>query len=562
MSGLNINNSRVQFKFSTISGVTPTIAPSTDFTDGTWLDTDLYVGEFFLNAADNMMWIRTLTGIVPITSGSTSIDISAFVNKTGDTMSGNLYLPALSATTISGNTIYSNHFDGNFYGDGSNLTGITATTFTGGTISGPTTFTDTVDFCSGSVTLDSLSSCGDAIDIFTNLNVIGAISGNTFYGDGSNLSGISASYEYIDEDVSLQSLALSGSSTIIFDVEDANYKNYTQRDSYLLNSQIEDKLINGDTTNIIQGFTESGAIIGLNVKNSGNTINSLVNVSLGIIELKTESDLDDRLITQTISDDIVTNISIPSIPGVHNQRTLNAFQDETVINNDEYTITETKDSTFPKSQTLITQSFDDTQALRQQYYNQIYDEVSSGIQQASSTLTVEAINHSVLSDEGQEDYININNEGVTLGEVQGSSYTNFIVNNDNGFYKSQFHSTDISRGVSKERFVSFRTTGDTSTSVVYPLTDLEIETGTIAFSATITALNFAEDKSYVCKIESGVRLNSYIPTIFGLDTNEKSEFTTATSTLDIESSNLSIFVTGEAGTTIDWSIKYELTYSV
>ena len=50
-----------------------------------------------------------LTGISGGTSGN-------FVNKSGDTMTGTLNLPSLSATTISGGT---------FYGNGSNLTGIT-----------------------------------------------------------------------------------------------------------------------------------------------------------------------------------------------------------------------------------------------------------------------------------------------------------------------------------------------------------------------------------------------------------------------------------------------------
>jgi hypothetical protein len=60
---------------------------------------------------------------------------------------------------------------------------------------------------------------------------------------------------------------------------------------------------------------------------------------------------------------------------------------------------------------------------------------------------------------------------------------------------------------------------------------------------------------------AAVRINSYTPTIISVvDKTEKTEFTTATSTIDIESSNLAILVKGETGETIFWSIKYELIY--
>jgi hypothetical protein len=188
MSGLNIQNSRVQQKYSTISGQTPTIAPSSDHTDGTWSPTDLYVGEIFFNTSDDAAWFRSLNGIVPLTSGASYV--STYVNKTGDTMSGGLIAPSLSAATISGNTILSNNFQGTYYGDGSNLTGITATVFTGGTISGPTIFTDEVDFCSASISASTITGCDGELEIFGNINVIGSLSATTLYGDGSNLTNL------------------------------------------------------------------------------------------------------------------------------------------------------------------------------------------------------------------------------------------------------------------------------------------------------------------------------------------------------------------------------------
>lgn len=191
MSGLNQQDTRIAFKYSTVSGATPTIAPSMDHTDGTWTQNDIYIGEFFLNAADDTMWIRTINGIVPITSGTSSIAISTYVNKTGDTMTGNLFLPGLSGTSITGNTIFSNNFQGTYYGDGSNLTGITATIFTGGTVSGPTIFTSIVNLLSSANYLDSIDTSGGTLSVIGNIDNTGySISASTFYGDGSNLTGL------------------------------------------------------------------------------------------------------------------------------------------------------------------------------------------------------------------------------------------------------------------------------------------------------------------------------------------------------------------------------------
>jgi hypothetical protein len=76
----------------------------------------------------------------------------------------------ITATTISGTT---------FYGDGSNLTGVSGGgTFTGGTVSGSTQFTN-------GLTANTISAT--------------TISGTTFYGDGSNLTGISVGNLYTYE---------------------------------------------------------------------------------------------------------------------------------------------------------------------------------------------------------------------------------------------------------------------------------------------------------------------------------------------------------------------------
>ena len=55
--------SRVKQKRTIVSGQTPTIAPSNDHTDGTWVDTDIYPGEFYMNMGD-------LTGYIGLSGGT------------------------------------------------------------------------------------------------------------------------------------------------------------------------------------------------------------------------------------------------------------------------------------------------------------------------------------------------------------------------------------------------------------------------------------------------------------------------------------------------------------
>lgn len=62
-------DSRIRIKRSTINGEVPTVAPSTDHTDGTWSATDIYEGEVFLNMKDGLAWFRATNGIVQIGGG-------------------------------------------------------------------------------------------------------------------------------------------------------------------------------------------------------------------------------------------------------------------------------------------------------------------------------------------------------------------------------------------------------------------------------------------------------------------------------------------------------------
>jgi hypothetical protein len=51
-----LHNSRIRHKRTQVSGATPTIGPSDDFTDDTWVDNDIYPGEFFLDMGGQVGW--------------------------------------------------------------------------------------------------------------------------------------------------------------------------------------------------------------------------------------------------------------------------------------------------------------------------------------------------------------------------------------------------------------------------------------------------------------------------------------------------------------------------
>lgn len=56
-------------KILTTPGAVPTVPASNDHTDGTWLSTDIYQGEFCLNTADNIIYTRIGSVIYPIYTG-------------------------------------------------------------------------------------------------------------------------------------------------------------------------------------------------------------------------------------------------------------------------------------------------------------------------------------------------------------------------------------------------------------------------------------------------------------------------------------------------------------
>jgi hypothetical protein len=148
---------------TTISATTIYVAnmPELPFADGTTLDTYITGGNTFLRLKDNIAapsgGTRTFNGNVNITSGLTSNTISAttYYNLPID-------VRVTGGTYSSGTATFTNNTGGTF-----NVTGFSnGSSFTGGTVTGTTTFTN------------GLSA--------------NTMSATTFFGDGSNLTGISA----------------------------------------------------------------------------------------------------------------------------------------------------------------------------------------------------------------------------------------------------------------------------------------------------------------------------------------------------------------------------------
>lgn len=70
-----LNVVRIIFKQTATTGEKGTIPASDDHTDGTWLSTDLYIGEGLINTTDNILYIRTVGGITEIEMGAADSEI-------------------------------------------------------------------------------------------------------------------------------------------------------------------------------------------------------------------------------------------------------------------------------------------------------------------------------------------------------------------------------------------------------------------------------------------------------------------------------------------------------
>jgi hypothetical protein len=101
-----IEYSRLLLKRTTLTGEVPTVPPLSAVTLNQFTPTDLFVGELFLNAVDDLMWVRTETGILPISlsgsTGSTSTSTLTQVLNEGNTTGG------FDIIVSSGNTVVFN----------------------------------------------------------------------------------------------------------------------------------------------------------------------------------------------------------------------------------------------------------------------------------------------------------------------------------------------------------------------------------------------------------------------------------------------------------------------
>lgn len=79
---MNILDSRILLKRSTTAGTTPTVPASSSHTDGTWVNTDIYEGELFLNTADSRLFTRQGSNIKEIGLQNSLIGTSQFATLT------------------------------------------------------------------------------------------------------------------------------------------------------------------------------------------------------------------------------------------------------------------------------------------------------------------------------------------------------------------------------------------------------------------------------------------------------------------------------------------------
>jgi hypothetical protein len=118
---LIVQNSRTLLKRSQISGATPTVKTgSTQHTDGTWVDTEIYPGEIYWNMEDRIMYIgwedisgNTGTDVLVTGAGTGSCVTDFYVENIFGcpfTNASNLInfnsLGMSLQTTVSGNTAY------------------------------------------------------------------------------------------------------------------------------------------------------------------------------------------------------------------------------------------------------------------------------------------------------------------------------------------------------------------------------------------------------------------------------------------------------------------------
>jgi hypothetical protein len=247
----NFQYSRVILKRSGISGATPTInTGSTNHTDGTWSPTDLYEGELFLNSADDLMWVRTSNGLMPISisGGSTTVTSAAnigtgegiFESNSGGILQFKSLVAGSNITLTTGATEIE-----------ISSTGGSGEYTTGATLVGTIAVFDRTDMLSAyTLDLSSLAGAGDGS--FTN-NGLNTYTGGTSLFQTVNISG-----------GTFQDVTITG---------ETHFDGATGSTLQLNNSGSSVSVYADASSNIINtGVTNSSIVAG-----SGNTINADLN---------------------------------------------------------------------------------------------------------------------------------------------------------------------------------------------------------------------------------------------------------------------------------------------
>jgi hypothetical protein len=171
-----IEYSRLLIKRATETGVVPTIPTGT--TLSTFTNTDLFVGELFLNTTDENLWVRTDNGILQIlNSGYTSsIFATGFTYDNANTLTisnNNGSTLQTSINTMTGLTVNGAFSATTLFGDGSGLTGINSGDIfvTGFTYDNANKLT---------IVSNSGASLNAFINVMTGLTINGAISATTY----------------------------------------------------------------------------------------------------------------------------------------------------------------------------------------------------------------------------------------------------------------------------------------------------------------------------------------------------------------------------------------------
>lgn len=96
-------NSRIQHHRITDTGTVFTVPGSEDFTDGSWLITDLMLGEFGVQMTDDKVFVRTTNGILELST--VNINYHGEIDTPGSTITSILEYQPSSKCVISVNAL-------------------------------------------------------------------------------------------------------------------------------------------------------------------------------------------------------------------------------------------------------------------------------------------------------------------------------------------------------------------------------------------------------------------------------------------------------------------------